>query len=276
MPRLRASLNEVPDDQEVGADPLAGEDGEFVVEPAAVGVFDPVAVAPGEARLAELPQRAVAVGVEGGQLLLVRLLGQGFHPVAGAEAVEPCRASRCRLRLSRRQRRSLQALDPHQRSVVGGEVELDVAAVGDAAGVPDGFGRLRLVEEFGHLLGALYVELLRVVKAVFLLLGLAGRDADQRVVAVPVLGSEEVRVVVAHERQVEVGGEAQDLFVDLLLLGRVVALQFEVEAGFAVFVGREGAQVPLGFLSGPVVVLVAAGLDVLAQVVGEGGAEGGR
>ena len=221
---LPGLVDEVPDDQEVGADSLAGEDREFMVETAAVRVLDPVAVAPGEARLAELAQRPVAVGMQRGQLLLVRLLGQRLHAVAGAEAVEPGPAARFRLCRSRRQWRRLQALDAHERRVIGGEVEFDVAAVGDAAGVEQGLGGLGPVEELTHLLGTLDVELPRIVEPVLLVLRLAGRDADQRVVAVPVIGGEEVRVVVAHDRQVEVGRQAQDLLVDLILLGRLVAL----------------------------------------------------
>ena len=243
-----------------------------MVEAPPVGVLDPVAVAPDEAGLAEFAQRPVAVGVQRGQLLLVRLLGQRLHAVAGAEAVEPGPAARFRLCRSRRQWRRLQALDAHERRVIGGEVEFDVAAVGDAAGVEQGVGRLRRAEELGHLLGALDVEVPRVVEAVLLLLRLARRNADQRVMTVPVLGREEVRVVVADDGQVEVRSEAQDLLVDLLLLGRVVALQFEVEAGLAVLVGGESLPVPLGLSLRPLVVVFAAGLDV-PQVVGERGAE---
>ena len=269
---LPGFVHEVPDDQEVGADPLAGEDREFMVETAAVRVLDPVAVAPGEAGFAELAQRPVAVGMQRGQLLLVRLFGQRLHAVAGAEAVEPGPAARFRLRRSRRQWRRLQALHAHERRVVGGEVEFDVAAVGDAAGVEQCLGGPGPVEELGHLLGTLDVELLRIVETVLLVLRLAGRDADQRVVAVPVVGGEEVRVVVAHDRQVEVGRQAQDLLVDLVLLGRLVALQLEVEAGLPGLIGGEGLQVPLGFSLRPLVVVFAAGLDV-PQVVGERGAE---
>ena len=270
---LAGLVDEVPDDQEVGADPLAGEDGEFVVEAAAVGVLHAVAVAPGEAGLAQFAQRPVAVGVEGGQFLLVRLLGQRFHAVAGAEAVEPGVASRFGRRRAGRQGFGFRALDADQRRVVGGEVEFDVAAVGDAPRVAERLGRRRLVEELRHLLGALDVELLRVVEPVLRLLRLVRRDADQRVVAVPVLGGQEVRVVVADEGQVEVGGEAQDQVVDLVLLGGVVPLQFEVEAGLAVLVGGEGVPVPLRFPASPLVVLFGAGFDALAQVVGDGGAE---
>ena len=266
-------VDEVPDDQEVGADLLAGEDGELVVEAATVRILDPVAVAPDQTRLTEFTQSPVAVGVERGQFLLAGLFGQGFDPVARAEAGEPEGAARCRfLRLSG-QRRRFRALDPHQGSVVGGEVELDVAAVRDPARVRHGLRGLRVGEELVHLLGALDVELLRVVEPVLVLLVLAGRDADQRVVAVPVLGGQEVGVVVAHQGQVEFPGEAQNLLVDPVLLGRVVPLQFQVEAGFSVLVGRERVQVPQGLFAGVVPVHVGAGLDVPPQVVGERGAQ---
>jgi hypothetical protein len=155
--------------------------------------------------------------------------------------------------------------------VVGGEVEVDAAAVGDLAGVLEGFGDV--LEERDHLLGALDVELLGIVQARVVGLVLAGGDADEGVVRVPVVGGEEVGVVVADEGEGELLGEAEDVAVDRLLLSGVVALQLEEEARLALLVGGEQLGVPerLGFR--PLPVLLGAGAVELAQVVGDRGSE---
>ncbi len=84
---------------------------------------------------------------------------------------------------------------------------------------------------------------------------------------------QEVRVVVAHERQVQLTGQLDDERVDSLLLRRVVPLQLQKEARLAVVAGLERGDVPPCLLDGGLVVRLVAGGDELREVVGDRAAE---
>ena len=114
------------------------------------------------------------------------------------------------------------------RHVVGGGVELHLAALGDLQGV---VARLREVpEQLAHLLGGLEVELVRVeLEALGVLQRGAGLHAQQRRVGLGVLRVRVVQVVGGHERQAEVLGQAQQVLGHALLDAQPVVHQFAVE-----------------------------------------------
>ena len=200
-------------------------------------------------------------------------------PKAFTHAVEPGGCSQVRVELLddlqgalgvRRQPREV-GVDAHDRGVVGREVDVDVAAVGDAARVADGLG-LVLAEGLPHLRGRLHVQVAGVAHPRLVALDLAHRDAAQRVVRVPVVGGQEVRVVVAHQRDAQLFREPDRQRVDVALQLLLVLLELQEEAGLAVLVGPEDAQVPLGLLDRrvPVLLLLLAAPQVLHEVVRDG------
>ncbi len=113
--------------------------------------------------------------------------------------------------------------------MIGVEVEVEVAALGDGHGVADRLGVL--AEERLHLLRALDVELaVGETHPRGVVHGLAGLDAEQHLVGVGVLPGQVVAVVGRHQRQVETGSDLGQPPVDRGLLGDEVLLQLEEEA----------------------------------------------
>jgi hypothetical protein len=114
--------------------------------------------------------------------------------------------------------RRLARLRLEDREVIGVEVELDVAAVGDLAGDLERFAIIG--KEIEHLLPRAEVEL-EVVHAKALLVAdrAAGADADQDVLRLAVLRLDVVDVL--RDREADAG-----LFGDLAHLGRDAALRF--------------------------------------------------
>ena len=114
------------------------------------------------------------------------------------------------------------------RHVVGGGVELHLAALGDLQGV---VARVREVpEQLAHLLGGLEVELVRVeLEALGVLQGGAGLHAQQRRVGLGVLRVGVVQVVGGHQGQVELLGQAQQVLGHALLDAQPVVHELAVE-----------------------------------------------
>ena len=114
------------------------------------------------------------------------------------------------------------------RQMVLAERKLQIAALGDLAGVLD---RLGIVgKQRRHLLGRTKIEALRLIAhAVFVVHGLARLDAEQHVVRVGIFFSKIVRVICHDEREPRLLVQAQDALVDDGLIADAVVLQFEVE-----------------------------------------------
>ena len=114
------------------------------------------------------------------------------------------------------------------RQVVLAERKLQIAALGDLAGVLD---RLGIVgKQRRHLLGRTKVEALRLIAhAVFVVHGLARLDAEQHVMRVGVFLPEIVRVVRHDEREPRLLVQAQDALVDDGLIADAVVLQFKIK-----------------------------------------------
>ncbi len=127
---LPRPVHEVPDDQEVRADELVGEDLQLAIEPGANRLGDAVgAVAPDETGFAQIAQRPVAFRSDlFGAALRLELRVVGNQLEAGAVRLEPRRrvAALVAGRLAG-------MLDPDHRRVAGVEVELDVAALARSA-----------------------------------------------------------------------------------------------------------------------------------------------
>ena len=238
------------------------------------------AVTPDRPGLGQESQGPVALFFESVFAVGVVLRIEGVHPDGRAEGPQPGGAARFVVaaraelgddffgpRLVAGQAGQV-GLDPHHRRVVRGEVDVDVAAVGDLAGVLDRFGALH-AKVVPHLFGGLHVEVTRIVQPALVGLDLAHRDAAQRVVRVPVVAGQEVRVVVAYQRKVQLLCEPDRVFVqlDLQLLG--VVLQLQIEAWLAVGAGFEDFGVPFGLGLGPLVVRFVAALVILLQVKGD-------
>ncbi|MNX99872.1 hypothetical protein D3C86_1323420 [compost metagenome] len=115
-----------------------------------------------------------------------------------------------------------------------------------------------VVEDLGHLLGGLEVEVGPVVHlAGGIQEALAGLDAQQRLVRSLVARVGEVAVVGARDLDARALGEFEQGLVDLLLLGEAVVLDLQVE------VVTEGLLVPARARLG---LLVAAMHDVLGDL----------
>jgi hypothetical protein len=144
-PALPRPVHDVPDDQEVGADLLVGQDLQLAVEPRANLFGDSLRpVPPGEPGLAQVAQGTVAVegNLLDGQLAGARVERQQLE--LGAEPLEPLGGvAAVVLRLVAGMH------DPDHRRVARLQVQVDLAAFRDAHRV---LHRLRAVgEEFGHL-----------------------------------------------------------------------------------------------------------------------------
>ena len=280
--RLARPVHDVPADQEVCADELVGEDLELAIEPGALHIVDTVRpVPPDRARLGEHAQRAVALrlelvlggGVHGGVVRLeAELPAEGRVPLGRAlrmRAVEPV-DDRPRLGGIRRQR-VVGADDLDDGRVVRVEVEVDVAAVGDTHRVLDRLGHVG--KQLGHRLRRLHVQLDRITKPARLALHLLHRDTAEAVMRVVILGPQEVSVVVAHEREIELTGEADQVGVDALLLLHAVTLELDVEPRLATLVDPERVSMPARLLDRGAVVILVARLHELNQVMGDRAAE---
>ena len=235
--------HEVPHDQEVRRDALVGQHLQLALQARTDGRRDAVGtVAPQCAGLGQFAQRVVALLLRVGAFLVggVRSL-EGLQLEAGAERVEPLRGLR-RIEL----RRLANTLHAHQRRMTLALGQLHIAARRDAHRVLD---RLRHVgEQFRHLRRVLHVQLLAVDQAIGRILGLLHRDAAQRVMRVMIFLAQEVRVVVAHQRQLQLGGELAHQRIDAPLL-LDVPLQLQIEARLALGVLAETLRVPLRLLA---------------------------
>ena len=263
---LARPVDEVPHDEEVGADGLVGKHLQLALGARAHGGRDAVdAVAPDEAGFGKIAQRTVAVGAQLG-LGDVGVLGgiEGQQLDGAAVALEPL--GEVAVLLGVVLRLAAAVADPHHRRVLHVLRERDVAAVGDAQRVGERLALgVVLAEERVHLLGALDVEALRIADAVRDVLRLSHRDAAERVVGIVVLLAEEVRVVVADQRQAELLGDLLEERVDALLVVHV-ALELDVEARLAGSVRAERLGMPLRFLDRGLPVLLLVGADELLQV----------
>ena len=141
-------------------------------------------------------------------------------------------------------------LHAHHRRVARAQRQLHIAPLGNPHGVVQrlspGIARLGAelrLEQLAHLLGALDVQLGCVVKTVGIALDFAHRDADERVVGVVVFLSEKVRVVVAHQRQVQLVRQPDQVPVDRVLL-RDVRLEFDEKAGPRALIGESPGVPP--------------------------------
>ncbi|MEM1164959.1 MAG: hypothetical protein AAGI30_01565 [Planctomycetota bacterium] len=301
---LTGPVHEVPHNQEVGRDRLIRKDAQLAIEARTHIRHEGIvfawhrrlacasergcglhrrdacttglrAVAPDETGFAELAERSVALGLQ----LVARALAargvEGQQLVSRAEPLEPLRAA------LRAVPQLESGVGPHHiddRRMIR-ELKLDVARLGDAHRVIAGLRtdlRPLTLEQLAHLLGALDVELWRVAHARRVGLELTGGDADQRVVRIVLIGLQEVSVVVAHEGQVQLVRETNQVRVDRSLLGDVV-LQLHVKAAERASIlerdGREHPVVPLSNLDRmrPVIRVVSA--VVVLEVVGELGAQ---
>nr|WP_233542636.1 hypothetical protein [Kocuria tytonis] len=114
------------------------------------------------------------------------------------------------------------------RHVVGGGVEVHLAALGDLQGVVAGLREVP--EDLPHLLRGLEVELVGVeLEALGVLQGGAGLNAQQRGVGLGVLRVGVVQVVGGHQGQVQLPGQAQQVPGDPLLDAQPVVHELAVE-----------------------------------------------
>ena len=145
-----------------------------------------------------------------------------------------------------------------------GEVDGDVAGVGDAAGGLDGLGEV--AEELGHLVAVLQeVGGVGHLQTVLLVDGGVGLDGEEDVLGGVLVAVDVVDVVGGDDGDVEGAAHLDELDVDPVELGHVaVALELEVEAGHALLE-------PQGGVAGVVVAPVAeeAG-DLAVEAAGEG------
>ena len=124
------------------------------------------------------------------------------------------------------------------RQVIVAEFKIEPAALGDFDGVFHGLGQRG--EERAHFVLALEVELLRLkAKAVCLVHGVAGLDAQQHVLRRGILFFQIVRVVRHGEGDAGLAAQADQAVGGRVLLGDAVVLDLEIE----VLIAKERAQV---------------------------------
>ena len=255
-----APRDEVPDDQEVSRDVLVGQNFEFALEAddlfflgtatlrvalprphAERGGIHIQAIAPDKTRLGDHAKGGVALVFRLGlQLLPLGLVGPGRNCERdnlerGAVGVVPRRGIAAEpLIRDPGQVLLCGQFHAHHRRIAHAKRELHLpgTTLGDLHRVLDRAAPDLAVfplEKFTHLLRALDVELRRVVHPIRVVLHLAHRDADERVVGVVILGTQEVCIVVAHQREAEVRRQLDQVLVDRVLV-RDVVLEFDEEA----------------------------------------------
>ncbi|GBD15908.1 hypothetical protein HRbin26_00803 [bacterium HR26] len=123
------------------------------------------------------------------------------------------------------------------------ELELNLAALGDAYGVLQGLRHV--LEDAPHLFGALEVELIRLHPHALRIMDRGiGLDADQKVLHRSIGLVEVVDIVGRDQRQAEFPRQADELPVRLLLLGQAVILQLDEEALGAENVSERHREAP--------------------------------
>ena len=152
------------------------------------------------------------------------------------------------------------------RKMVFPELEGEVDALGDLAGVGQGLGHIG--KGLGHLLGAAVVEIVGG-KPHPLLVVHAGRglDAQQNIVGLGVVSAQVMAVVGGDQRQFEIVGQLDEEVVDRGLFGNAVVLDFQVEAV------REQGRVLPGHVHGRVLAFLEQLLVDLALEAGGQGNE---
>jgi hypothetical protein len=129
--------------------------------------------------------------------------------------------------------------DLEPREVVLTSGNLDVHPLGDPHRIGE---RFRVVlEDPGHLLGALQVELVAVIaQALLVVNGFAGADAQQDVVRLVIVLLQIVHIVGAHQRQAEVASNRHQARVDHALFVQSLKLHFKEEVAIAEDVAIRG------------------------------------
>ena len=147
------------------------------------------------------------------------------------------------------------------------EIQLEVAHVGDPAGVLDRGGAVAL-EAVPHIVGGR--DMVGLVHLIVLRAQLLERHVEAHghnvLVGLDILGADEVGVVGGDQRDAQLLADADQLVVDLLQLGGV-AVQLELQE---VVLGAEQVAVPGGHLAGLLLLLHGQVLDNLAGDAGRG------